>query len=422
MKTVTVEQLRELAASAQKEPVNKVIYDLVKGSLTAEKIIHEQQLSVHKTKLLSNGTLYEIACPFNKDHKNDASITQFDDGGIGFQCFHNGCQSNTTRDFIELFYPGYYDKHKDSLTQKKLQVITLQELLIKEIPPRETMLAPWLLTQSLNMAYAWRGTGKTHLALGIGYTVASGGKFLKWEAEKPRPVLYLDGEMPAVSLQERLSRIVCSSEKKPPEDGFFRILTPDFQHKGIPDLGTAQGQELINQLITDTTELIIVDNLSAFVRTGKENDSEGWILMQEWALQQRAAGRSVLFIHHSGKDGKQRGTSKKEDLLDCVLSLKRPSDYNPQDGARFEIHFEKGRELYGDQADPFEAKLVTDELDKQTWSVERLSEATYSRVIDLAKQGLSQNEIAQELQINKSNVSRHMKRARQSGHFSKEKE
>jgi len=34
-----------------------------------------------------------------------------------------------------------------------------------EDPPREPILAPWLVRQSLVMIYAWRGVGRTYFAL-----------------------------------------------------------------------------------------------------------------------------------------------------------------------------------------------------------------------------------------------------------------
>ena len=46
-------------------------------------------------------------------------------------------------------------------------------------------------------------------------------------------------------------------------------------------------------------------------------------LRSSWMLAQRAAARSVLLIHHAGKGGGQRGTSRKEDVLDTVISLSR---------------------------------------------------------------------------------------------------
>ena len=53
-------------------------------------------------------------------------------------------------------------------------VITLKAFLTHSLPPRELILEPWLTNQSLNMIYSWRGVGKTHVALGIAYAVASG--------------------------------------------------------------------------------------------------------------------------------------------------------------------------------------------------------------------------------------------------------
>jgi putative DNA primase/helicase len=59
-------------------------------------------------------------------------------------------------------------------------------------------------------------------------------------------------------------------------------------------------------------------------------------------------------VHHSGKSGEQRGTSRREDVLDTVIGLRRPADYNPNQGARFM----KSRAHFGDAGRPFEASLV----------------------------------------------------------------
>jgi putative DNA primase/helicase len=43
-----------------------------------------------------------------------------------------------------------------------------------------------------------------------------------------------------------------------------------------------------------------------------------------------------------------------------VIALRRPEDYSPNEGARFEIHFEKLRNrIDGGAALPFEARLET---------------------------------------------------------------
>ena len=95
--------------------------------------------------------------------------------------------------------------------------------------------------------------------------------------------------------------------------------------------------------------------------------------MATWALGHRKQGRTILFVHHSGKNGAQRGTSKREDILDSVLALKRPADYSPVEGASFEVHFEKHRNDKGDSAKPFEARLG-DVNGAPAWTVGDLEE------------------------------------------------
>ena len=295
-----------------------------------------------------------------------------------------------------------------------LVVVGLHEFLTNDLPAREEILSPWLLSQSLTMIYSWRGVGKTHVALGIAYAVASGNSFLGWKASTARQVLYIDGEMPAPALQSRLAAIVAASDVQP-QPGMLRIVTPDLQSGSMPDLATREGQDVINGVIGDA-EVIIVDNLSCLVRGGgRENEAESWLAVAEWALSMRARGRSVLFIHHSGKNGAQRGTSKREDMLDTVICLKRPCDYTPIDGAVFELHYEKARNLFGADTDPFEAKLATNEKGLQAWTMRKVSATNFDKVVALAKEGLTQPEISTELGINRSNVSRAVRKAVEEG-------
>lgn len=303
---------------------------------------------------------------------------------------------------------------EDARAESNLRLVTIQELLQEPFPPREELLSPVFHTQSINMIHARRGIGKTHVALGIAYAVSTGGKFLNWQAPQPRGVLYIDGEMPGNVMQERLARIVAANGETPFPYS-FKILTPDLQSDGMPNLSTAEGQEDINELLTKDTELIIVDNISCLCRSGRENEAESWLPVQGWALQQRAAGRSILFIHHSGKDGAQRGSSKREDILDTVINLKRPPDYDPTQGAAFEVVIEKGRHIYGDDAEPFEARLIADDIGLATWAIKDIAHATLDRVVELSNEGLSQTEIARELNVNRSTVSRAYRKAKEQG-------
>ena len=285
----------------------------------------------------------------------------------------------------------------------------IHDFLAKDIQPREQILAPWLPTQGIAMLYAYRGVGKTFAALNIGYAVACGSSYLKWNAPKPRNVLYIDGEMPATAMQERLASIAAKSEAEPQAD--FRIITPDSQPMGPPNIANPLHQGLLDELL-EGVDLVIIDNVSTLVRSNHgENDEQSWIPMQEWALRQRAQGRSVLIVHHAGKGGRQRGTSKREDVVDTSLVLKHPSDYDPSQGALFEVHYEKSRGFYGEDAKPFQANL----LESGEWTFTDIEDTTLEKVVELMGLDLSQTEIAHELDVNKSTVSRAVQRAKQNG-------
>jgi hypothetical protein len=268
------------------------------------------------------------------------------------------------------------------------------------------------------MVFASRGVGKTHFALGVAYAVASGGKFLNWTAEKPRKVLYIDGEMPGAGMKERLGAIVASSESEPPE-GYFRLITPDIQTLPLPDLGTVDGQADLEPLLGDA-ELIVLDNISSLMRSGPENEGESWMPVAAWALARRKEGRAVLFVHHAGKGGTQRGSSRREDLLDVSINLRRPSDYSPENGAQFVVKFEKSRGLYGEAVQDIEAKLTTGPDGKQVWAFREAEGATLDRVVELKKLGMSDGEVATELGVNRSTVYRARKKAEESGFLSTE--
>jgi hypothetical protein len=287
-----------------------------------------------------------------------------------------------------------------------IQSIALDAFLSLSIPVKNMLLAPWLPEKGLAMVFAPRGVGKTHFALGVAYAVASGGEYLRWRSPTPRKVLYIDGEMPAVTLQERWSTIVDKSDREPPSGDYIRILASDLCEFGLPDISTEKGQELIEPHIGDA-DLIIVDNLSTLARSGKENESESWGSLQAWALTQRRAGRSVLFVHHAGKGGEQRGTSKREDVMDTVVKLSLPSDYSPVDGARFTVIFTKSRGMFGEDAEPFEA-AYRDGL----WSTKSLDDVRTAQILELHSEGLNQRDIAAEVNCSAATVNRVIKRSK----------
>jgi DNA-directed RNA polymerase specialized sigma24 family protein len=291
-----------------------------------------------------------------------------------------------------------------------LKPVDLKDFLALDIPPRQFLLEELLQERSLTMIYSWRGLGKTWVSLALGLAIASGSSFLKWKATDARRVLHVCGEMPAEDLQARLKLLMSSEEI--PAAGFFRILSADQHENGIPDLATQEGQSAIDQIIGDA-DVIVLDNISSLCRTGAENDADSWIQMQNWLLRLRREGRAVILVHHANKGRSQRGTSKREDVLDLVLNLREPPDEDPQAKTRFHLHFEKARSLAGPATQPFEVGLeaVGDHIN---WTWRDIDDVMTREILELHEAGLSVREIARQLQISPSKVHRRIDKQRRS--------
>ena len=260
---------------------------------------------------------------------------------------------------------------------ERIVALDYDAILTMHFPPMEPMLSPWLCRQHLSLIHAWRGVGKTYFALGVAYAVASGGEYLKWTADKHPP------------------------------QGYLQIITPDAQALPLPDLATPEGQAALAPRIADA-ELIVVDNLSCLMRTGDENKAEGWNSTAEWALDLKRQGKTVLFVAHDGKNGQRRGSSKVEDILDCVLHLTHEADYDREKGAAFTCAFVKGRHLTGKDAADIEAALEKDS-GKWTWREAALEMADRIRKLHAEVPGMSQKDIAEELGCSRATVSRALK-------------
>jgi putative DNA primase/helicase len=294
---------------------------------------------------------------------------------------------------------------------KPLRALNVMELGAHQFPERVQLLGPLIHAGDLAMVFAGRGVGKTQVCLSIGAALAFGAVFLRWKAAQPVGVLYLDAEMAGAVMQQRVASFI-------PEDApdnlaeNFRLFTPDLLPEGqpLPDLSTLAGQQMIEPLIDDKTRVIVIDNLSAWCRTGKENESDSWTPVSDWLLTLRRRGIAVLLVHHAGKSGEQRGTSKREDLLDIVIQLKRAGDYDSRTGAAFTWAVTKGRHLVGDDAAELDLVLTIDD-GVARWAFKEAEASSAERITALADEGMTGPMIAEELGINRSTVWRALKKA-----------
>jgi putative DNA primase/helicase len=262
------------------------------------------------------------------------------------------------------------------------------------------LLDPLLAEASLTLLYGPRGIGKTYLALSIAYAVASGSDLLRWRGTAPKRVLYVDGEMPRGALALRLGAIAAGAGSPPPT-GHLRVLASDDTGKERPELGTRAGRALIERAIGDGVDLVVLDSLSVLLRGGRMNPAHAWSEVEAWLLSLRRRGIAVLLVRNGSPGRFRPGTTRHADVLDTAIALRRPADYDPAEGARFEFHMPKARTLLGPAARPFEARLIGTE-DALSWTTLSPRDALLVRAARLFAEGFSVRDVGTRLGISKS--------------------
>lgn len=289
------------------------------------------------------------------------------------------------------------------MTQYGLDV---DDLVAAEYPELSFLLAPWLALPSLAILWAWRGVGKSWVALSIAHACAIGGSFLGWKAPRAMRVCLIDGELGRKYLSERICKVDRSAEANVIGHNLRIVTFEDAPNNAIWNLADPRQQPIYSEIVEDY-DLIIVDNIATTVRLagrGLANDVETWASVQTWAIAQRSKGKSILFIDHAGKGGSQRGTSTKEDVMDTIISLTRDLDYEPSYGAEFNWKFEKSRHFFGDVAQSLRVALKDTADGRLTWDWRPLRTHIEERCTALLRKGRPINAIISALNISRNRI------------------
>ena len=276
-------------------------------------------------------------------------------------------------------------------------------------PERELLLEPWLPRPGLAMVYAPRGEGKTWFALAVAKAIAGGHDLLGWRCPKAGRVLYVEGELPGQSVQSRLA------EFRPSPPDMLHILCRDtflLRRESMPDLGDPEGRLELNRIIDQCQpDVIILDTISTLVRSGVENDANSWAPLQAWLLEHRWQGRTIILMHHSGKSGQQRGTSKREDTMDTIIKVKKLPEECTDTESVFELNFEKSRDFYGKAAEPMRLRFSVKD-GRATWLAEQVRDVQADRIREMLRAGTKQKDIAKKMGLTPGRISQILKKDR----------
>jgi len=461
---VTLEQLKRLGSQAPKKenPVHTRDQSGNGRKLNVEAYLSHYGVEISKIKSEGNRTIYGLKhCLFDPGHTpNEAAIIQMSDGKLLYQCFHNSCEGRTWAearerisgtDSLTRFSNGYgksgnrplecipprppdadhqfdgcsdTDETVEGIPPKK---VSLEDLIIDssqfaniEILEKKPFCFPWLKEQSINLISGWRGCGKTWFVLSLLNCVSQGQPFGPWTCSHAVPCLFLDGEMSVSDVIERTNLIGLHKER---ENSCFIYSDARANQYGLlrahlTDMSWRAKMKKI--LIAKKIKLWAVDNLASLASGLDENCKKDWDPINQWLLELRFAGISTIMLHHMNKDGGQRGTSAREDNLDVSINLKKPHDYNPEDGARFVAHFTKARVTNKNlqKIRDTEFRLIEDESGQYIWTWGDVKKKKRRAVLELINDGIDQKTICETLNLSKGYVSKIKKKLLSDGHIS----
>jgi len=371
-----------------------------------------------------NWYITEVCPVAGRRHEQSTRTGFYYDGrSFGFNCFAGSCRGNgmavgdvirqLNREHTPFTGPIWPD---DSVPKTDPDVlrdawfVSADDFLDREIPPREILVednetgSPVLFKESVNQIFAYRGLGKSLFANSLIRILCNGGEFLRYRSKGEFKVLLCDGELPDPQLQERVRQFIGKT------GGRLTLMhSGGMASRAFPSLSNKDYQrEFVQRLEALKPDVIVFDTLTACFRFDT-NDADDWENVNQFYITLRNMGYCVIIVHHAGKNGTQRGRTDGDDNLDLAIKLSPQKGWEPGDGCKFNLSYEKVRA--GSRLTEFSA-----ELDAQSnWIFSPEMDEEKCEIINLLMQGKTTRQVAAKLGVSESTVERTKRRAKDNG-------
>jgi hypothetical protein len=237
--------------------------------------------------------------------------------GYHAQRHHQGSWKQAAAQYMNL-NPTITTSTPDELLS---QLVNWQEFWNQDHKAEDWIAYPLIARGRQTALFAVSKEGKSYIALACTAALATGKPIFGRPAQDKVHVLYLDYEMTAADLMERLDNLGYTRE-----DDLTHLhyaLIPS-----LPPLNTYEGAAAVMKLVELTQAQVVVIDTTGRAVEGEENSADTY---REFArttgLALKGAGIALLRTDHAGKDkGKtqgQRGSSAKNDDVDIVYHLQR---------------------------------------------------------------------------------------------------
>ena len=333
---------------------------------------------------------------------------------------HDVAGLNSLSKYLNVNLPAFDIIKPDAIDEDKHYPITsFQEMVQTKYPEPKFMLDPIIREKTVTQISGDYGSGKSMTGMQMAVCFSSGLDFLHWKNRSaPRPVLYVEGEMPAVDIRERVLEMTesiidpNSSEIIFRQDNLFILTLDDLDLAGFKfgferlavtnnEDGAAKGRLLIENTIKEIKErkgqypVLFLDNISALCSI-EENKSQDWSGLVNWFMRLKTMGVVIVYFHHTNKsNGSASGSNMALRLVDTHIILKKlaPDQKFELEGKSVQcsVNFDKCRNFGGSQSKPF---ILT--FNRGKWAKYPMLTAIDWKILKYHNEGLSVEEMINE--------------------------
>jgi len=268
--------------------------------------------------------------------------------------------SKLAKAFDELKPETEEAEEKETVKPQGLTTLTLSEFVERNYPPIQYYMYPIISDECLGMIFALPGKGKSLFAMELAWRCSQGIDFMDWKFNEnldPPPTLYVEGEMSARQIQDRVLAMTERDRDRVKDiDNFHIAVLKEQPDQSFQKLKTPEGRINVETAAdaiyakTGKKPLIFLDNVRFLMGNFNEKEGQDWIDFVLWLATLRAKGYSTYFLHHAVNTGEKASGSGYQDInLDVNIKLSEPdekvaADYSPDHFTQIQFEFKKMRE------------------------------------------------------------------------------
>jgi KaiC/GvpD/RAD55 family RecA-like ATPase len=302
----------------------------------------------------------------------------------------------------------------------------LNSFLTADFPQPSYIIEPLVSDQSIVQIVGASGVGKTMFGLAIAGAISTGNGLLGMPSVGgARPVLYVEGELPASDIQIRVNGMFKAIERTC-DSNMFYISSLQQQlkvnDKGFTPIQTEQGLiEIENAIVeikkrTGKMPIVFIDNISCLASGLKENDADAWSPIINKFVKWKNMGSTIFYFHHLNKGNDSSGSTMQHRTIDMVIRMRKPD--NKQKIKTFEdkgvqaiVDFPKWR-LHDNSKYAAEHMLICEDWKWQKMPVLTSDEAD---IIKMFNDGLDVKEMSDKVSLAEKTIYKKIKKLKDQG-------